>query len=346
MAHGRLSGGALAQGLAARARPLVACDWVRRAILLHCAGLLFAIPATGASSLDIPVPGYGLSFGNSTHFSGLRFNVCDRGVSELNGITVTLWIPARNPDAVVRGLAAGAVGPMGRELSGILLGGVGVRGDEVAGISAGLVGIRAMQRLAGFAIAGIGVGAGRIDGIALAGVGLGSGESLHGIALGGIGLGAGEDLRGIAIGGLGAGAGKKIGGICVGGLGVGAGETIGGFCAGGLGVGAGKAITGLVAAGLAIGSGERIRGIALGGVGVGSPLIEGLAASVVHVRCERLHGLALGGWCRVMKEQQGVTVGLLNTARSLRGVQIGLLNHAANNPRYLRWVPILNLHFD
>lgn len=42
--------------------------------------------------------------------------------------------------------------------------------------------------------------------------------------------------------------------------------------------------------------------------------------------------------------QTGITIGVLNVAKELRGIQIGLLNYAANNPPPFRWLPVLNLN--
>jgi hypothetical protein len=46
----------------------------------------------------------------------------------------------------------------------------------------------------------------------------------------------------------------------------------------------------------------------------------------------------------VCDRHTGISVGLLNYTRSLHGVQIGVLNHAANNPPWARWLPVLNVH--
>jgi len=58
-------------------------------------------------SLDLGVNGYGISFGNSARWSGLRFNLVDRRVERVTGINLTFWKPGRNPDAVINGIALG-----------------------------------------------------------------------------------------------------------------------------------------------------------------------------------------------------------------------------------------------
>ncbi len=44
------------------------------------------------------------------------------------------------------------------------------------------------------------------------------------------------------------------------------------------------------------------------------------------------------------QKMSGISIGLLNTTSQLRGVQLGLLNYAGNNPRWLRLLPLVNLH--
>jgi len=46
-----------------------------------------------AQSLNIPSENWGISFGNSKEFTGLRFNIQDDGVRKINGINVTFWKP-------------------------------------------------------------------------------------------------------------------------------------------------------------------------------------------------------------------------------------------------------------
>ena len=53
-------------------------------------------------SLDIPVKGYGISFGNSKKFTGLRFNFRDKRVDRIDGMNITLWKADENEDALSR----------------------------------------------------------------------------------------------------------------------------------------------------------------------------------------------------------------------------------------------------
>ena len=77
-------------------------------------------------SLDLPVRGYGISFGNSARFTGLRLNWSDAGLDRITGITITLWKPDKPMTGTVNGLAIGLAGPAASTLNGISLGVGGV----------------------------------------------------------------------------------------------------------------------------------------------------------------------------------------------------------------------------
>jgi hypothetical protein len=152
-------------------------------------------------------------------------------------------------------------------------------------------------------------------------------------------------------------------GIAVGGLGVGAGDGVQGIALGGLGVGAGADVQGLLAAGLAAGAGGTIQGVAIAGLGVGAPRIQGLAMALAAGAKEvdgvviapayfhlaeggRMRGVSVSAFNRVLGEQRGLAIGLVNYASRLYGVQIGLLNWADNNPAGLKILPVANAHFE
>ena len=46
----------------------------------------------------------------------------------------------------------------------------------------------------------------------------------------------------------------------------------------------------------------------------------------------------------VNKRFTGVSIGLVNYTARLKGVQLGLTNYAGNNPRWLRLLPLVNVH--
>ncbi|MBS1226149.1 MAG: hypothetical protein H6R32_83, partial [Candidatus Aminicenantes bacterium] len=115
----------------------------RKAVdLLTAAGVLLLIlwgPASAgglfAQSLNVPSEKWGLSFGNSKEFTGLRFNFRDSRVRRVTGVNVTFWMPRKdNKESVVRGLSLG-VAPGGGRVRGVQLGLLG------AGAEASLIGL-------------------------------------------------------------------------------------------------------------------------------------------------------------------------------------------------------------
>ena len=113
-----------------------------------------------------------------------------------------------------------------------------------------------------------------------------------------------------------------------------------------------------------MGCGGELRGLTIAGVGVGAPVIEGVTIAGAIVNGKNIQGLTVtlgmmkvsdkgtfGGLsfagCNWIKgKQSGLTVGLFNYSWLLDGVQIGLINYARNNPKFMRWLPFINWHFD
>ena len=143
--------------------------------------LMFSVLAVGLSAQSLNFPGktWGLSFGNSQKFSGLRFNFRDKGVEKINGINLTLWKPYQeNKEAVINGLSFGLL-PGAARLHGIQVGLLGVTAEKTAsGLNLGVIGSGSGGKLYGLNIGGLGAGAGEnVTGINAAGLGLGAGES-------------------------------------------------------------------------------------------------------------------------------------------------------------------------
>lgn len=72
-------------------------------------------------------------------------------------------------------------------------------------------------------------------------------------------------------------------------------------------------------------------------------VINGFAMGV-FVGAEKVKGLAIGLFHSYSKEQVGISVSVFNRTEELRGLQIGLLNYAGNNPKLLKWIPLINFH--
>ena len=273
-----------------------------------------------------------ISIGNYPRVDGLRLNFRDRALERVRGINATIWNPHEPATGVVTGVALGLPITGAGELRGIGLGALGVSAN------------------------------GLLRGIAIGGVGVGSGGGVHGVAIGGIGVGSGGNLDGIMVGGIGAGGGGNARGLLLGGIGTGVGGSMRGISIGGIGTGAGGGITGLTISGIGTGSGGTIRGVSVAGVGIGAPRIEGLfiAAAVgaqdarAIVLAPALFRIEPGGTFTggslsavnyVRGTQRGLSIGIVNYARSLHGAQIGVVNIIANQKSH-PFLPIANWGSD
>lgn len=314
--------------------------------------LLFAaapLSVVAAESLNIPAKTWGVSFGNSKTFDGLRFNFRDSAVVRVRGVNLTLWHPRKdNEDSVVQGLSLGLI-PGGGTVTGVQLGILGASADkDLKGVSLGLLGAGAGGDIVGLNAGGLGAGAGgNVDGVNLGGLGVGAGGDIKGITIGGLGAGAGGSMTGINIGGLGVGAGENMTGINLGGIGVGAGHVLAGISVGGIGVGAGERLTGVGIGGIGVGAPE-IRGLAIGGIAAGGKDVRGILVAGAFTRIDdggSLNGLVVSSFNYVKGAQTGLSIGIVNYAWSVKGIQVGVVNIVRNNPRGLKVLPVFNTSF-
>jgi hypothetical protein len=286
-----------------------------------------------ARSLTLPAKTWGICFGNSPRFNGLRFNFADEKLVQVNGVNITLWkANEKKAGGTVNGLSLGVL-PYAGELNGIQVGLLGTGAEKtMRGINLGLIGAGSGGDMVGLNLGGIGVGAGgNMVGINIASLGAGTGADMRGINIGGLGIGAGNDLIGLNVGGLGAGAGNKVVGITLAGLGAGAGERMAGLTVCGLGAGA-PVLEGLTIAGFGLG-GKRIRGVSI-------------ALGSIHIVEDGVYsGLAVSAFNHIRGTMKGVAIGIVNTAYRLRGLQIGLVNIVRDNPRGRTVLPIVNFNF-
>jgi len=302
-----------------------------------------------ARGLTVPARTWGICFGNSPSFTGLRFNFIDRNIQTINGINLTLWKP---PDKLVSGTVNGfSLGliPYANHLNGIQIGLLGAGAKEnITGITIGLIGAGSGRDMKGINIGGLGVGAGQnLIGLNIGLLGVGAGENVTGITIAGLGAGAGENAIGINIGGLGVGAGQNLIGLNIGLLGVGAGENVTGITIAGLGAGAGEKLTGLTICGLVAGS-PSIRGVTIAGLGLGGKFISGLSIALGTVQVKDdgiISGLSISAFNYIRGTQRGVAIGIVNYAYRLKGLQIGLVNIVRDNPKGRVVLPIINFCF-
>ncbi len=87
-----------------------------------------------------------------------------------------------------------------------------------------------------------------------------------------------------------------------------------------------------------------IAALAAGGEDVSGVAI---APAYFHVgKNGSLTGFSVSAVNRILGEQHGLAIGIVNYAAILHGVQIGVVNYAGNNPTGLKLLPVLNAHFD
>jgi hypothetical protein len=291
------------------------------ALLLAALLLSPALSPVHAQGLNIPSRNWGLSFGNSTKFNGIRFNIIDKDIERINGINISAWghKDSERQTGTVNGISIGLPASFGCE--------------NLNGLSIGIVGAGAKNDIKGINLGLLASGTGNdAVGLNFGALGTGAGNNMTGINVGGLGAGAGGDLKGINIGGLGIGAGGDVTGINLACLGVGAGEHLRGISIAGLGVGAPE-ITGLQVT-LACG-GNQVRGITI-------------APAYFRIEAEEgacMKGLSVSAFNHIMGDQFGVAIGIFNYAYAVHGFQLGVLNHVRNNPRGLRWLPVFNTSF-
>ena len=292
-----------------------------------------------AQSLDLAVNNYGVSFGNSKKFNGLRINFSDREVEKINGVNITFLRAKNNEEAIVNGVSFGLIRPEAAYLNGIQIGGLGV------GAAKGIKGIKGIsnenisEHLRG-----------SISGITLGGLYSYSLRNLSGITICGLGAIAGGNITGITICGLGAIATENITGITISGIGTAARRNITGITISGLGAGAPNGnITGITIGGLGVGRADKMKGITIGGLSAGAHNIIGVALSLTHVKVYdngSLTGFSASAFNLIKGRQTGVSLGIFNFAYKLNGIQIGLVNYVRENPKYLRILPIINANLD
>ncbi len=322
-------------------------------LLIILLSLTCLVDQAVAQGLNIPSRNWGISFGNSVRFTGLRLNIIEKNIEQINGINLSVY-QAKDEE-----LHTGSVN--GISIGVPMVGGTANRN----GINLGVVGISASKNVNGFNFGAIGAGAGNnLSGINIGGLGVGAGNNVKGINLCGLGGGAGGDVTGFTVGGLGFGAGGNLTGFTFGGLGAGAGGNVKGITIGLLGIGAGENMSGLSIAGLGMGAGKSLNGIALAVGGIGAPSIKGISAALfvggeeakgiqiapAYFRLEgdeggSMTGVTVSAFNHIKGSQHGLAIGIFNYALECKGIQIGLLNHIASNPRGLRWLPLINASF-
>src|SRR5690606_25820315 len=281
----------------------------------------------------------------------------------LRGIAVSPIAVVSRGDS--RGAAVAGLGTVAEgSMRGINVAGLGtVAQGNMAGVNLSGLGTVAQGHMRGINFAGLGtVAQGDMRGINLAGLGVVSQGDMRGLNLAGLATVAQGDMAGTSVAGLANVAQGSMTGLNLGGLANVAQGRLRGINLAGLALVGSGGVAGLNLAGLAITSDRApisglnltlgaietdgpVRWVSFAGYKVDSPDVRGLSINPIRLKAVDLSGVAIGGYNRVEGVQRGLTIGIFNWARELRGVQIGLLNYAGNNEPPFRLVPILNAHF-
>ena len=319
-----------------------------RLVALLLVGLALASPSSAPAqdaaprcdplvALNLAVKDVGVGIGDTERTIGARVNYGDRCLQTATGVNATLF-PPFDPEGTVNGLALGLPLTGSARLRGLAVG-VGLffgSAGDVRGAANGLL-------LGGVAT----VSESPARGVLVGGLGAGVGASATGVVVGGATAVSTARGRGLFLGGAVAGTGGPSVGLLAGGLAAGTTDRLIGAALSPGVVGAGTRLTGLGVGGLGVGSREAIRGLAVAGAALGTRRLTGLGvtAGYTYIRSGgSLRGATVAAANHVRGTQRGLTVGLLNYARTLHGVQIGLLNVARNNPVWATILPGLNLN--
>lgn len=335
-------------------------------------GVSLGLPATGGGGLHglsagpagvgvrgsitgIQLGGFGVVGGRNlsgVSASGLATVAGDR----LSGIGVSSGVVIAGE--AVSGLAAGGLTVIGGDrLTGLALSsGAVISGGSISGISvAGLANIAGENRS--------GIGAGGLTAIAVddwSGAGVGglvtiAGGHMRGLGAGGLTVIGGDGLSGVALSAGGNVSGRNITGVTMAGLGNVARRELNIISVAGVGSAAGRQMNGLHVAGGALVA-PQMNGAAVATTVVSTDTASGMFIAPAYFRVGgfeetggemfarhgTMKGVSISAVNDIRGLQHGVTIGLVNVARELRGVQLGLINYAGNNPAWARVLPVLN----
>jgi hypothetical protein len=296
---------------------------MKKYLLLPILLLLVYAPVVHAQSFDIPVEGYGFSFGNSKNFTGLRINIVDKEVERINGLNLSLT----NADN-------------DGEFNGIALGGL-VGGDSVNGIAVGLLGVDA-KKIRGIAIGGVFAAERKIVSQVLSNISFDfknrskSRASLFGIQFENI---PETSLVGIQIGYMAAVTRKGFGILASATFSIS--KEMNGIEAGFVGNFAGE-MNGLQVG--VINFAGEMNGLQVGALNL-SGEVNGIAIGAFWNSAKKMNGLQIG-LLNYADELNGIQIGLFSGAKKANGIQIGLFNYIGNNPIGLHILPGINAHFS
>lgn len=315
-------------------------------------------------SFDIPSSSFGLSFGNSRNFTGLRFNTRECNIGTINGINITLWTPKNPGISSVNGFSFG-VAPAAEELNGIQLGMIGsvsgqdmnginfgglaiVSGEDMNGINIGFLAAVSNNNMNGFNFGSLAtISNNDMNGINIGGLATVSNGSIAGLNFGGLALVSNNNMTGINFSSLATVAQGKLTGLNFSGLALVSQDDIFGINFSGAALVSQKDIGGINISGIALVSNGELKGLNLGlgaivsgegnitGINVGLGAINavndviGLTFNGYKTECTHLKGINVTiGWSD-LEELSGISISSLNKISGHQtGISIGLFNIA------------------
>ncbi len=309
-------------------------------------------------SIDIPASTWGISFGNSYNYNGVRFNYRDCDIGTINGINFTIWDSPSVTNSTVNGISIGGM-PHASNLNGLNLG-LGLLGEEqVNGINLGILAAISNGDIKGINFGGLAlVSNGDIGGVNFGGLAQVANGDLYGLNVGGIALVSNGDLAGFNVGGLAlvangelAGANisllasvanENMAGLNLSGLALVSSGKLGGINVGGLAVVGIESIYGLSVTLGQINSEDEIWGLSVSGYKTETFDFTGANFTIAWTEIQELNGFSFAVYNRIYGEQNGLTIGIVNYAKNLSGIQIGLINIAENNEGIFKILPFVN----
>lgn len=305
----------------------------------------------GHGSLNLGFDNTGICFGNSAYHTGIRFNVVECGIKEVNGINFTFWKGKEKTlnNFTMNGVSLGVLPTVGKG----------------CGLSLGVGGVVAKEELFGINFGGLAVvSAGSLKGVNFGGLAAIAAEGgMAGINYGTLAAVSGAEMKGINMAGLACVSGSSMAGINIGGLACVAGANMTGVNIGGLALVGRNGITGINVGGIAIVAEDNditglnitlgkmvtkqaIKGINFAGYKIEAESAAGLCISCAWIDTDDLEGLSIAPFIRTYNKNSGLSIGIVNYAEELQGIQIGLLNIAKNNALGTIVFPFINAHFD
>ncbi len=301
-------------------------------LIVLCSTAAFAQldSTSGGGGFNLGAGGYGISFGNSSRHTGLRFNWSDDCLEQINGINVTVWKPGECVTGQVNGFAFGVVAPAAEEINGIALGIGGIMTkSRLRGLSIGGLGVVSEGDIFGITLAGLGtVAKGDLEGINIGGLGCVSQGSITGGSFALLGLVGKGNVTGISISGLGTVAGGTMAGVNVGGLGLVGKDGLYGMNFGGMGTVSQGTVGGLNVGGLAIVGQEGVVGINVASMAIVAtegPLTFLNLSGLAVVGLEGIYGVSVAGAGIVSKNDiigLNLTLGDLRTDGAIGGFSV------------------------